>query len=81
MRLSVPKVTIRSSQVPGCMAAHNPSMIEIGMEISATQPAIIMVLPKRPPIKLAMVAPPALEIPRSPLNISASQEKYRTYPG
>ncbi len=79
--LSVPKVTMRSSQVPGCIAAHSPSAIDNGIETSATRPAIDSVLPRRPPIRLEMLAPPALEVPRSPVAMSPSQPKYWMYSG
>jgi hypothetical protein len=47
----------------------------MGIDITATHPAIIRVLPRRPPIRLAMVAPPALEVPKSPVIMLPSHKK------
>jgi len=76
IRLMVPKVRVRSIQVPGCIAARSPSAIDNGTEMIATIAARNMVLPRRPPIRLEIEAPPAFDVPRSPVIIPPSQWRY-----
>ena len=54
---------------------------ESGIEITVTTAVMKMVLPMRLPIRLPMVAPPAADMPRSPVNRRPTHRKYCTMAG